>query len=125
MPAACARYALILLALGCSTAGAVDFGPRPCGPDQLQGPLRYLVPQEVAGADFRPACRKHDLCYEVPGADRSACDRQYLEDMQGACAASRRPRCCRTVARLMYVTTRIAGQDAFDLSQWIALRGGR
>ncbi len=107
---------------------AADNSSRPCGPDGLTGPLRYLIPQGVAGADFRPACRRHDAAYEIPGANRDQVDRQFLRDMQSACQNSRRPICCRITARLMYAATRCGAGDAFALSQAIAfgrLRGQR
>ena len=115
---------LIMLAglmLG-NVSSAVDFNPRPCGPSSMQGPLRYLIPQGVAGADFRPACRRHDACYGVPGVDRNQCDKQFLRDMQCACKNSRHPICCRITARLMYAATRVGAGEAFERSQIGAFR---
>jgi len=93
---------------------------RPCGPDSLTGPLRKLVPQGVAGADFRPACVRHDACYDTYGANKVACDRKYLREMQCACKNSRRPILCRFTARVMYAVTRRGGDRAYEDAQRIA-----
>jgi len=93
---------------------------RPCGPDSMTGPLRLLIPQEFAGADFRPACRRHDACYDTPGMSRAACDRQYLRDMECACNQSKLPRVCRFVARIMSRVTAKRGGKAFRSAQLIA-----
>ncbi len=107
---------LALLMLG-NVCSAVDMAPRPCGPDGMRGPLRYLIPQGVAGADFRPACRRHDACYGVPSVDRNQCDKQFLRDMQCACKDSRHPIRCRITARLMYAATRVGAGEAFERAQ--------
>ena len=106
------------LVSGCNV-WAVD-PARPCGPDSMTGPLRLLVPQGVGGADFRPACRRHDACYDTVGANKAACDRRYLREMQCACHQSRHPILCRIVARLMYQATARYGDDAFRSAQRIA-----
>jgi len=90
---------------------------RPCGPAYLRGPLSLLIPQGAAGADFRPACRRHDACYEIPGVDKRACDRQFLRGMHAACENSRHPLWCRFVANQMYRVTANRGWEAFLLSQ--------
>lgn len=95
---------------------------RPCGPDSVTGPLRLLIPQGAFGADFRPACRSHDACYDTPGADRAACDARYLQTMQCACEQSRHPVLCRMVARSMYRVTHRHGEESFRSAQAIALR---
>jgi len=95
---------------------------RPCGPDSVTGPLRLLIPQGAFGADFRPACRSHDACYDTPGADRAACDRRYLETMNCACEQSRHPVLCRMVARAMYRATSRLGEVSFRSAQSIALQ---
>lgn len=110
--------AVVVLGNVCSAA---DTNSRPCGPDGLQGPLRYLIPQGVAGADFRPACRRHDACYGVPGADRNQCDKRFLRDMQCACNNSRHPVRCRITARLMYTATRVGAGRVFEVAQVNAL----
>jgi hypothetical protein len=92
----------------------------PCGPDSLKGPLRKLIPQGAFGADFKPACRAHDACYDTPGADRDQCDRKYLQDMQCACENSTHPVLCRMTARLLYRATHKHGEKAFESAQRIA-----
>lgn len=105
-----------------ASAGDALLQARPCGPDSLKGPLRFLVPQGVGGADFRPACRAHDACYDTPGANRSACDQRFLQDMVGACRNSRHPLLCRMTARGMYRATARHGADSFRSAQAIAWR---
>jgi hypothetical protein len=90
---------------------------RPCGPAYLRGPLSLLIPQGAAGADFRPACRRHDACYEIPGVDKRACDREFLRGMHAACENSRHPLWCRFVANQMHRVTANRGWEAFLLSQ--------
>ena len=84
--------------------------------------MQRLIPQEFHGADFRPACRKHDACYRTPGVDKRACDRQYGRDMQAACNCSSRPICCRVVAGLMTTATVVGGKKAFERGQKLAGR---
>ena len=119
----CLLVAIFLIIQSVDTS-AMDYGPRPCGPDGLTGPLRHLIPQGVGGADFRPSCRNHDACYEIPGVSKSCCDKRLLSQMQNACRNSRRPIRCRIVARLMYFGTHRFGDDAFNTSQAIARAGG-
>lgn len=115
--------ALILLGAfpGGRAAAADLLVSRPCGPDRLKGPLRRLIPQGAFGADFRPACRAHDACYDTPGADKASCDRTYLRSMESACESSRSPVLCRMVARAMYRPVSRHGDDAFQSAQSIAL----
>jgi hypothetical protein len=93
----------------------------PCGPDSLTGPIRRLIPQGAFGADFKPACRQHDACYDTPYSDRDQCDRDYLLDMNCACEKSKHPFLCKMVARALYNTTHRHGQKAFDSAQTIAI----
>lgn len=92
-------------------------GCRPCGPDSLRGPMRYLIPQGAAGADFRFACKAHDECYVTPGANRSVCDCQFRDNLLKQCQHSRNPRRCRRVAMMMYRSVRKYGENAFRQSQ--------
>jgi len=95
---------------------------RPCGPDSVKGPLRLLIPQGAFGADFRPACRAHDACYDTPGANRAACDSRFLAGMLCACERSRHPVLCRMTARIMYRATAKHGEESFRSAQAIARR---
>jgi hypothetical protein len=94
----------------------------PCGPDSLTGPLRKLIPQGAYGADFKPACRAHDACYDTPYSDRAACDRKYYQSMLCACESSRHPLLCRMTARRMYLSTHRFGEKSFQSAQQIAIR---
>jgi hypothetical protein len=122
------RYAFLLLVatvaitLADSPARAGDalVRARPCGPDSIRGPLRLLIPQGAYGADFRPACRAHDACYDTPGANRAACDAKFLEDMLCACEQSRHPALCRRKARAMYRITAKRGEKSFREAQLVA-----
>lgn len=95
---------------------------RPCGPDSLKGPVRLLIPQAAFGADFRQACRRHDACYDTPGASRAACDTRFLDDMVCSCAGSRHPALCRMTARIMHRATVKNGAEAFRSAQAIAMQ---
>ncbi len=111
------------LLIGACVVGSAMRGPAqdtPCGPDGLKGPLRKLVPQQSFGADFRPACRAHDACYDTPGTCRDDCDKQLRENMLSACQCSSRPVLCRMTARNMSRLTRLSGKKAFDKAQTVA-----
>lgn len=109
-----------LLATGEAHAADAWLQSRPCGPDSLRGPLRLLIPQGAFGGDFRPACRRHDACYDTPGANRAACDARFLTDMLDSCANARHPRLCRMTARVMHRATTKRGEEAFQSAQAIA-----
>jgi hypothetical protein len=122
----CRVWMVVVFCLGCLAASArADESladSRPCGPDSLRGPLRWLIPQGAFGADFRPACRAHDACYDTLGANRAECDARFLSGMLRACESSRRPCLCRMTARLMYRVTAKRGADSFAAAQRQASR---
>ena len=93
---------------------------RPCGPDSIKGPLRLLIPQGAAGADFRSACRNHDACYDQLGSNRHQCDLQFRADMLCACESARNPRRCKRKANTMYKLVAKHGGEAFSSAQSIA-----
>ncbi len=95
---------------------------RPCGPDSIKGPLRYLFFQGCAGADFREACRRHDACYDTVGSCRACCDREFLEALLAECERSRFPAHARFRARISYWAVRVAGRSAWEAAQILALR---
>lgn len=118
----CSGPALLVYMCGClwwltqaNLAWAQD--DCPCGPSSRNGPFARLIPQEFQGADFRPACRAHDACYGCPGADKEACDRQFLNDLLCACQNSNNPRRCSAWARRMYLATRLGGKRSFERAQ--------
>lgn len=111
---------LLVVTAGAPAAAADLLASHPCGPDSVKGSLRRLIPQGAFGADFRPACRAHDACYDTPGADKSTCDRNYLRAMECACESSRHPVLCRIVARTMHRVTSRHGDEAFTDAQAIA-----
>lgn len=84
---------------------------RPCGPDSIKGPLRYLIPQGFGRADFRCACTHHDHCYDSPQA-KEACDQRFRAEMMCACERSRCKLMCRAVAHLMYLSVKWFGASA-------------
>ncbi|MBA3314556.1 MAG: phospholipase [Planctomycetota bacterium] len=94
-------------------AGGYCIGNGPCGPRGLE----WAVPQGFAGADFRPACARHDHCYTIPGTSRRVCDRRFHRELLCACDNSRRPILCRLTANTMGVVTKLFGGPAFRGSQ--------
>ncbi len=114
---------LVILSL-CAAASAADRSATPCGPDSMTGPLRKLIPQGSGDADWRPYCREHDACYEIPGVDKAACDQRFFDQMRSSCARSGRPVRCRMSARMMYFAVRRFGTGSFDKAQRIAYAGG-
>lgn len=84
---------------------------RPCGPGTRRNLIRLFIPQGFAGADFKPACREHDNCYGLKGADKAACDAAMHAQMLCACGNSRRPRLCRLTANIMYSSVRSSFAD--------------
>jgi hypothetical protein len=78
---------------------------RPCGP----GIVNRVVPQGIREVDFRPACLRHDQCYQTPGAPRRDCDRQFLYDLRSVCEASGNPRGCQRRATVYYGMVRLFG----------------
>lgn len=93
---------------------------RPCGPDAIRGPFRYLIFQGCAGADFREACRRHDACYDTIGSERRACDRRFLEEMLAECPKSKHPARARFRAHFAYFGVKIAGKGAWKSAQELA-----
>lgn len=93
---------------------------RPCGPDAICGPLRFLIFQGCAGADFRDACRRHDACYDRIGSDRHACDRCFLEEMLAECPRSDRPAMARLRAKWFYLGVKFGGRGAWKSAQELA-----
>lgn len=95
---------------------------RPCGPDAITGPLRFLFYQGCYGADFRSACRRHDACYDTIGSCRACCDREFLKALLAECDHSKFPAHSRFRARLSYWVVSVAGQPAWESAQRLAIR---
>lgn len=93
---------------------------RPCGPDSIRGPLRFLVFQGCAGADFREACRRHDACYDTIGSHRHACDRNFLKEMLAECHKSKHPFRARYRAHFAYFGVKLGGKGAWKSAQELA-----
>ena len=98
---------VILAGFGMATGStqAHDMPWRPCGP----GYVNWLFAQGCAGADFRPACQRHDICYQCC-PDRKECDVNFHHGMCEACQDSRHPHLCRFTAYVMYKGTRVFGR---------------
>src|SRR5690606_4207497 len=63
-----------LFVMNGAPASAQCYGPGPCGPPGLE----WMFPQGFAGADFRYACARHDMCYTYGAyGGRRACDQQF------------------------------------------------
>ena len=104
---------LLVLSVGDFSVEAAPLR-RPCGPNSMPKVLKLLIPQGAAGADFRPACRKHDSCYKKgSGKSKSQCDCQFRIDMLKACDCSRRPKRCRRRAKVMYWAVDRFGDGAY------------
>ncbi|MDB5306104.1 MAG: hypothetical protein JWO38_306 [Gemmataceae bacterium] len=116
-----ARSAVLVALIVCSCATTASAGNdtrragtartgcpawRPCGPGETWGGNRF-IPQGGYGVDFRPACQRHDDCYDTPGARRKDCDRQLLKDMNRICESSSNPRGCNRRARMFYISVRL------------------
>lgn len=114
-------YILLSLALFVSSGCANQARYRsscPCGPDWMSEGLRCaLAPQEFAGADFRPACRDHDLGYEVPGKPKKQTDDEFLEANLVACECSSAPCLCRATAHMLYLNVHLFGWLSYWQSQ--------
>ena len=85
---------------------------RPCGPGETYGGNKR-IPQGGHGVDFRPACQRHDDCYDTPGARRKDCDRQFLNDMLALCDEAGNPRGSRCRAMTFYVAVRLFAGSSF------------
>ena len=92
----------------------------PCGPPTMSPFVRQLlIPQEFAEADFRPACRAHDRCYEIPGTSREICDQLFYCDVIAICEHSSHPQACKRLAKTMYRAERLFGHKSYLIRQHI------
>lgn len=108
-------FAIVLTTAGASGAMAngACYDDRPCGSDSLPPLINAMIPQGFAGADFRPACRRHDACYISGCTSRKECDRQFLNDLLAASECSRHPVASKMVSRTMYCSVRLFGGSQF------------
>jgi|GEM_PF-4517754 len=81
---------------------------RPCGPSESYGG-NWLFHQTFAGADFRPACARHDACLMNGCTSRRCCDKQFLWELKQSCDNSAFPILCRMEARKYYLGVRLFG----------------
>ncbi len=81
---------------------------RPCGPSESFGG-NWLFKQTFAGADFRPACARHDACLAAGCTGRKCCDKMFLWELDRACDCSAFPVLCRLKAREYYLGVRLFG----------------
>jgi hypothetical protein len=84
---------------------------RPCGPGETFGGNRS-VPQGAFGVDARPACQRHDDCYDNPCTNRKDCDRAFRDELMSLCPYSTHPRLCKHAARMAYLGVRIFGRNS-------------
>lgn len=94
---------------------------RPCGPDSINGPLRYLFFQGCAGADFRAACRRHDACYDTIGSCQAECDLEFLNLLLAECDKSKFPVRARFLSHLAYWAVSVAGRPSWEAAQALAI----
>ncbi|APZ91752.1 hypothetical protein Fuma_01343 [Fuerstiella marisgermanici] len=105
----CVFTAALLSCCVAAQAQRPDLAACPCGPDWIVGSDRALIPQTWHGADFRPACARHDACLSGCCQNRRQCDRQFASELRQACRNSSRPWECRRVTRLMAKAVRSYG----------------
>nr|WP_269327739.1 phospholipase A2 [Kineosporia mesophila] len=73
-------------------------------------------PDSWASADFRGPCATHDMCYEVPGDHKAACDAAFKQDLYTNCNyayGSLNPlrATCRSIAVVYYAAVTAFGDD--------------
>lgn len=110
-------FVVTIVSLALVNGVMADNGCRTCGPNSMQGPLKYLIPQGASGADFRLACTAHDDCYAFGWARRSECDQEFLNSMLCQCQNSRNPRRCSRVAKIMYRSVRRFGGKPYEAAR--------
>lgn len=121
MTARAVLFLILFLSFAAAPLSAETFLERcPCGPDSVKGPFRLLLMQGHRGADFRDACRKHDLCYDTPGSCRKECDDLFLEDLLAVCDESKAPKMARFKAKLASWLVDNFGEGPFRSAQRIA-----
>jgi hypothetical protein len=54
------------------------------------GTKDHPVPNRFGRANFKPACDAHDLCYDICGKSKAACDDQFCQAVTAACHAAYR-----------------------------------
>lgn len=108
---------LVATASGCANQ-ARFLSACPCGPDWMSEGLRCtLAPQGCAEADFKPACKQHDLDYEIPGKPRKETDDEFLARNLAACECSSAPCLCSLTAYWLYANVRLFGWVSYWQSQ--------
>jgi hypothetical protein len=81
---------------------------RPCGSGETFGGNKR-IPQSGFGIDIRPACQRHDWCYEDPTTGRKQCDVTFHKELRCMCENSTHPFLCKRAAKLAYVSVRLFG----------------
>jgi RHS repeat-associated protein len=88
-----------------------------CGSGFLQD---LIVPDKIpSGANFGPACSKHDSCYDTCNASKKYCDDAFLADMYAICErlTSDKIRLCRIDAVFYYKAVRYLGCGPYKKAQ--------
>jgi hypothetical protein len=127
----CLSLFLWSLVLGCGITAADDCAEcekklsllerRPCGPDSIRGPLRYLFFQGCSGADFRAACRRHDACYDTIRSCQAECDLEFLNLLLAECDKSKFPARARFLSHLSYWAVSVAGRPSWEAAQVLSI----
>lgn len=81
-------------------------------------------------ANFSPACRAHDKCYEKCGASKRSCDDQFERDLRDICRRAygswvhrvQRDACLGAASKYALAVRRLGG-DAYRDAQHLACRG--
>ena len=91
--------------------------------------IAKITPNKPAGANFKDACDKHDICYDTLGASKQQCDNQFYNNMLSACSAtysdssSVKFKACKKVAGVYVAAVKSGkGKSAFKAAQEAASR---
>ncbi len=82
----------------------------------------WIVPDRVLGADYFPARRKHDKCYEDLEKTKAQCDLEFKVNLVNICDDALadkniRKSMCKGVANIYYKAVDVMGDSAFTAAQ--------
>ena len=107
-----------LLAMGGTAMASVT--PRAAHSALIDGDGCTDVPDSYFGANFRPACDKHDACYSTPShTDRLVCDQELKRNLSSACVhhfGKKNPLrySCLGQAKIYYAGVRKLGRSHYE-----------
>ncbi len=90
-----------------------------CGPEG--GVVSAIIPNRFMGANFKPACDDHDICYETCRQSKTYCDRRFLKLMRKECedvyGSGLRRQWCKAQAVNYHIAVSQGGGDAYEAAQ--------